>query len=63
MSANFNLVIQKADKGNSVALVEKDVYIKHIEKILDDATKFEEVKTKKEILILRSNYKRCINDY
>ena len=32
--ANCNLIIQKADKSNSVALVKKDVYIRHIEKIL-----------------------------
>ena len=39
LSAYCNLIIQKAHKGNSVALVDKDVYIIHIEKILDDATK------------------------
>ena len=26
LSANCNLITQKADKGNSVVLVEKDVY-------------------------------------
>ena len=50
LSANCNLIIQKADKRNSVVLVEKDVYIRHIEKILADATKFEKVKIKKGIL-------------
>ena len=63
LSANCNLIIQKADKGNSVALVEKDVYIRHIEKILDDATKFEKVKIKKGILNFSINHERRINDY
>ena len=48
LSANRNLIIQKADKGNSVVSVEKNVYIRHMETILDDATKFEKVKIKKE---------------
>ena len=47
LSANFNVIIQKPDKGKSVVLLEKDVYIRHIEKILDDTTKFEKVKIKK----------------
>ena len=63
LSANCNLIIQKADKGNSVVLVEKNVYIKHIEKILDDATKFEKVKIKKGILNFSINHERGINDY
>ena len=36
LSGNFNLVIQKADKGNSVVIVEKDVYVRHMETILCD---------------------------
>ena len=63
LSANCNLIIQKADKGNSVVLVEKDVYIRHIEKILDDVTKFEKVKIKKGILNFSINHERSINDY
>ena len=62
-SANCNLIIQKADKGNSVVLVDKDVYIRHIEKILDDARKFEKVKIKKGILNFSINHERRINDY
>ena len=58
LSANCNLIIQKADKGNSVVLVEKDVYIRHIEKILDDATKFEKAKIKKGILNFSTNHER-----
>ena len=60
LSANCHLIIQKADKGNSVVLVKKDVYIRHIEKILDDSTKFEKVKIKKETLNFSITH---INDY
>ena len=60
LSANSHLIIQKADKGNSVVLVKKDVYIRHIEKILDDSTKFEKVKVKKETLNFSITH---INDY
>ena len=63
LSANCNLITQKADKGNSVVLVEKNVYIRHIEKILDDATKFENVKIKKGILNFSVNHERRMNDY
>ena len=62
LSVNCNLIIQKADKGISVVLGEKNVYIRHIEKILDDATKFEDIKNKKEILNFSINYERHIND-
>ena len=44
LSANCSLIIQKAVKGKSVILVEKDACVRHIEKNLDDATKFEKVK-------------------
>ena len=58
LSANCNLIIPKADKGNSVVLVEEDVDVRHMEKILADATKFEKVKIKKEIL----NFKLTMKD-
>ena len=35
LSKNYNLVIQKADKSNSVFLVKKDIYIRNIEKLND----------------------------
>ena len=63
MSANCNLIVQKANKDNSVVLVEKDVCIKHIEKIVDDATKFVKVKIKNGNLNFSSNHEIRINDY
>ena len=55
LSANCNLIIQKANKVNSVFLVEK--------KFFDDATRFEKVKIKKGISIFSINHERRINDY
>ena len=40
LSKNNNLVVQKADKGNSVVLVDRDVYVNYMENILKDQTKF-----------------------
>ena len=45
LSGNCNLVIQKADKANSVVIVEKDVYVRHMETILSD---FKKLVSKKE---------------
>ena len=41
LSKNKNLIVQKADKGNCVVLVDRDVYTKHMENIFKDNTKFE----------------------
>ena len=49
LSGNCNLVTQKADKDNSVVIVEKDVYARHMETILSDLNKFEKVSIKKGI--------------
>ena len=58
-----NLVVQKADKGNSVVLVDKDVYINYIENILKDQSKFEKVKIKTRILNFQVNHEKRINEY
>ena len=29
LSKNKNIVVQKADKGNSTVLVDRDIYVKH----------------------------------
>ena len=50
LSGNCNLVIQKPDKGNSVVIVEKDVYVRHMETIVSDLNKFGKVRIKKGIL-------------
>ena len=63
MSANCNLIVPKANKVNSVVLVEKNMYFRQMEKVLDDATKFEKVKIKNRILNFLINHERRINDY
>ena len=40
-------MIQKSDKRNSVVILDKDVYIKHMESLLSDNAKFEKIDTKK----------------
>ena len=43
LSKNNNLVVQKADKGNFVVLVDRDVYVNHMENILKDNNKFQKL--------------------
>ena len=47
LSKNCNFVIQKADKGNLVDIVGKDVYLRHMEKVISDHNKFGKVSIKK----------------
>ena len=61
LSKNKNLVVQKADKGNSVVLVDRDVYVKHIENVLKDNTKFE-VGIKTRILNFQVNHEKRANE-
>ena len=60
---NCNLVIQKADKSNSVVIVEKDVYLRRMETIISDHNKFEKVTIKKGISNFSINHERNINIY
>ena len=43
LSCNKNILLQKADKGNSVVLVNKAEYIKRIKELLLDVSKFKEI--------------------
>ena len=63
LSKNCNLVIQKADKDNLVAIIEKDVYLRHMETIISDHNKFEKVSIKKGILNFSINHEKNINNY
>ena len=40
-------MIQKSDQGNTVIVLDKDVYIKHMESLLSNKAKFEKVDTKR----------------
>ena len=63
LSKNCNLVIQKAKKGNSVVIVEKDNYLLHMETIIRDHNKFEKVSVKKGTLKFSINHEKNINNY
>ena len=52
------MVIQKADKGNSIVIVEKNVYLRHMETILSNHNKFEKVNIKKGILNFSINHEK-----
>ena len=43
LSRTIGLVIQKSDKGNSVVLVDRNVYVERIENLLSDTCKFSKV--------------------
>ena len=60
---NTNLVIQKSDKGNSVVILDKDVYIKHMDSFLSNKAKFEKVDTKKGLQSFTVNHEKRINEY
>ena len=63
LSKNCNLVIQKADKDNSVVMVDKDVYLRRMETTVSDHNKFEKVSIKKGILNFSINHEKNINNY
>ena len=43
LSKNTNLVMQKSDNGNSVVILDEDVYTKRRESLLSDNAKFEKL--------------------
>ena len=51
LSKNKDIVIQKSDKGNSVVFVDKETYIKRMENLLSDETKFERVTLKNDAFL------------
>ena len=57
---NNNLVVQKADKCNSVFLVDRYVYVNHMENILKGNTKFEKVEIKTRALNFQVNHEKRI---
>ena len=62
LSKNKNSIVQKADKGNCVVLVDRDVYTKHMENIFKDNTKFEQVDIKTRTLNFQFNNEKRINE-
>ena len=62
LSKSNNLVVPKADKGNSVVLVGRDVFVNHMENILKDNTKFWKVDVKTRTLNFQVNHEKRINE-
>ena len=62
LSKNNNVVVQKADKGNSVVLVDSDVYVNHMKNIVKENTKFEKVDIKTRTLNFQINHEKHINE-
>ena len=48
LTKNYNLIIQKSDKGNFIAIINKDDYLQKMRKILSDSSKFSEICIAKE---------------
>ena len=46
LSSNESLVIHKSDKGNSVVMVNRDDYVRKMQEMVDDGSKFEKVEVK-----------------
>ena len=62
LSKNKNFVVQKADKSNSMVLVDRGVYVKHMENILKDNTKCEKFDVKTRTLNFQVNHQKPINE-
>ena len=60
LTKNTNLVIQKPDKGISWVVLDKNGYIKHIELLLSDEVKFEEIDVQKGLLNFTVNHEKWI---
>ena len=64
MSKNKHIVIQKADKGNTIVILDKISYIRATEEILNDHTKFSnlEIPPGKEINYITNLEKKITSD-
>ena len=65
LSSNIDVILQKADKGNSVVLVNKADYTKRMKELLSDVSKFEEITVEpgKEINLLLQHEGKLIEFY
>ena len=64
LSKNKNIVIQKADNGNTIVILDKISYISAIEEILNDHTKFSnlDIPADKEINYIANFEERITSD-
>jgi hypothetical protein len=70
-ASNDTIIIQEADKGNTVVIVDKVSYVQKMEELLSDTTKFVQVqfnpkhsvnKEIRHILDMEENIKNCLDD-
>ena len=47
-----NIILQKADKGNAIVIIDKKTYINKMNNILNDTTKFSKITFDKEKMVL-----------
>ena len=68
---NDTIIIQKADKGNTVVIVDKAIYLERMEELLSDTSKFHQIsfnskhKVNKEVrhlLDMEATIKTCLDD-
>ena len=62
LSKNNNIVIQKANKGNAIVILDKISYIRAIEEILNDHTNNLEIPAGKEINYIKNLEKKITSD-
>ena len=71
LAGNDNIIIQKADKGNTVVIVDKSSYVQRMEDLLSDTSKFQKIsfnpkhKVNKElrhIIDMEDAIKKCLDD-
>ena len=71
LAANETIIIQKADKGNTVVIVDKEAYVQKMETLLSDTSKFTKVsynpkhpvnKELRHLLDMESAIKDCLDD-
>ena len=63
LSKNKNLIIQKLDKGNSIAIIDKSDYHEKMRNILSDSSKFSQVSvTEDNHLNFIVNFEKHITD-
>ena len=63
LSKNTNLVVQKSDKGNSVIILDKDVYINILNHFFVIKVNLEKTDTKKGLLNFTVKHEERINEY
>ena len=62
LTKNSNLVVQNADKGNSMVLVDRDVFVNHMENVFNGNTRFVKVDIKTRTLNFQVSHEKRINE-